>query len=139
MTLNRNRFYLLLFIACLAGYFWLLYSVLPLHSGSKERASVCIFNRITGIPCPSCGSTRAVVALFQGNLFGSLWINPFGIVVAFIMVVSPVWIGIDMWRRGDSLYRLYKLMDAYLKKPWIAVLLIGLVLFNWIWNIAKGY
>jgi hypothetical protein len=139
MALNRNRLYLILFIACLAGYIWLLSAVLPLQSGNEAGQGVCIIKRVTGIPCPSCGSTRAVEALLHGDLFRSLWINPFGIIVGFIMVVSPFWIGADLWRNGDSLYRSYRLAETYLRKPWIAIPLIGLVLSNWIWNIAKGY
>ena len=98
-----------------------------------------MIKQVTGIPCPSCGTTRAVVALFHGNLFQSLRWNPFGVIVAVIMVVSPLWIGYDLLRGSDSLFRVYGATERALSNLWPAILLGGLVIANWIWNIVKGY
>lgn len=37
---------------------------------------LCPFRTITGLPCPTCGATRAFAALFSGDLPGSLGYNP---------------------------------------------------------------
>lgn len=37
---------------------------------------VCPFRALTGWPCPTCGMTRAMVALLGGDLAGSLRLNP---------------------------------------------------------------
>lgn len=36
----------------------------------------CIFRRVTGMYCPGCGGTRAVVELLKGNILRSLWYHP---------------------------------------------------------------
>lgn len=36
----------------------------------------CVLNRMFGIYCPGCGGTRAIFALFQGQLLQSLWYHP---------------------------------------------------------------
>jgi hypothetical protein len=36
----------------------------------------CPFNELTGIPCPTCGATRSVVHLAQGDILSSLGVNP---------------------------------------------------------------
>jgi hypothetical protein len=43
--------------------------------------SLCWFRRISGLPCPGCGLTRAVISLARGELVRSLEFHPFGVVV----------------------------------------------------------
>jgi hypothetical protein len=44
----------------------------------------CPLRSITGIPCPLCGMTRAVVAATHGHLLESLRFNPAGILVVLL-------------------------------------------------------
>ncbi len=37
---------------------------------------LCLFKALTGLPCPTCGSTRAFGRLFAGDLAGALAMNP---------------------------------------------------------------
>ncbi len=37
---------------------------------------VCLFRRLTGLPCPTCGATRAALALAHGDLLGAIRQNP---------------------------------------------------------------
>jgi len=46
--------------------------IVLLASGSVP----CAFARLTHLPCPGCGSTRAMVALARGDLAGVLRSNP---------------------------------------------------------------
>ena len=39
--------------------------------------TVCAFRRLTGIPCPGCGLTRAMGALARGELLLALHFHPF--------------------------------------------------------------
>ncbi|NJM80271.1 MAG: DUF2752 domain-containing protein [Flavobacterium sp.] len=61
----------------------------------EKEFTVCVFKRITNIPCPSCGTTRAVIEISKGEIISSIFLNPFGIIVALIMVICPIWIGYD--------------------------------------------
>lgn len=48
--------------------------------------ALCIFKGLTGLPCPTCGSTRALGRLFSLDLAGALAMNPFATLVALLMV-----------------------------------------------------
>lgn len=137
MLLYKTRLYGYLLTACIAGYIWLYYNISQTSSGSHS-IQVCPIKKTTSIPCPSCGSTRAVVALMKGEILESFYINPLGILVALIMLIIPFWILIDLTTKRKSLFDFYFQIETFLKKPKVAASLLLLVVINWIWNIAKG-
>jgi hypothetical protein len=123
--------------ACAAGYIWLLITYNRNVSNGGEPG-VCIFKRITGIPCPSCGSTRSVLSLLKGDVLGALFWNPFGFILMAIMVISPIWILYDLIGKKETLFQVYTNSEKFLKRKWVAISAILIVLLNWIWNIYKG-
>lgn len=137
MTLDRNKLYLILLIACLAGYIWLYFSLTKNITESKSF-EVCLIKYVTNIPCPSCGSSRSIISLTKGDFNGALNFNPIGYLVAIIMLIAPIWIIADTIKRTNTLFDFYLKIETYLKKPKIAITLILLVIINWIWNITKG-
>jgi hypothetical protein len=137
MTLNRNKLYSILFISCIAGYIWLYFSLSNTET-NKEAFDVCLIKHITNIPCPSCGSTRSIVSITNGNFIEALHINPMGLIVAVIMSLAPFWILVDVATRRKTLFEFYQKIEIYLKRPQYSVPLILLVIINWIWNITKG-
>lgn len=136
MTLNRDKLYSILFIACLAGYIWIYYITSNLTN--NKYVDVCLIKRATNIPCPSCGSTRSVISLTNGDFIEAFDFNPLGYIVAFIMLIAPVWIFIDVLFKSNSLFRFFQIMENRLKKTKYATILILLIIINWIWNITKG-
>jgi uncharacterized protein DUF2752 len=44
---------------------------------NDARYTICAFRRLTGIPCPGCGLTRAMAALARGELLLALHFHPF--------------------------------------------------------------
>lgn len=137
MKRKRNKLYVILTIACFAGYLWL-YFMMSKHSVANQPLEVCFVKHLTNIPCPSCGSTRSVISLVKGNFLAALNINPIGYIIAIIMLISPVWIFFDSIFRSNSLFNFYQKMESYFKKPSYAIPFILLVMINWIWNITKG-
>jgi hypothetical protein len=137
MTLDRNKLYAILFIACLAGYIWLYFSITKNITENKS-IEVCLIKHVTNIPCPSCGSTRSVISLTKGDFIVALNFNPIGYLVAIIMLIAPIWIIADTIKRTKTLFDFYLKIEAYLKRPKIAIPLILLVIINWLWNITKG-
>lgn len=137
MGLNRNKLYLILFIACLAGYIWIYISVSQ-HLTENNSVELCPMKHITNIPCPSCGTTRSVISITQGNFLKAFQINPIGIIDALIMFFTPLWILADLLTNRKTLFDFYKKVESYLKKPKYAILFIILIVINWIWNIVKG-
>ena len=53
---------------------------LPVHA-----PLACPFRAVTGVPCPLCGMTRAVVSAMHGHLLESLRFNPAGL----LLVATP--------------------------------------------------
>jgi hypothetical protein len=137
MTLDRNKLYSILFIACLAGYIWLYFSITK-NITEKKSVEVCLIKHVTNIPCPSCGSTRSVISLTKGDFIGALNSNPIGYLVAIIMLIAPIWIITDTIKKTKTLFDFYIKIETYLKRPKIAIPLTLLVIINWIWNITKG-
>lgn len=133
--MTRYKLYSLLLIACLAGFIYLFYSI---QKEQQETVGVCIIKNVTGYACPSCGTTRAVLLLFEGKITDSLLLNPFGIIVAFIMTVLPVWVLTDIVLKKETFFKAYKKIESIIRKPWLAIVLSLLVLLNWIWNLYKN-
>jgi hypothetical protein len=132
--MTRNKLYSLLLIACLAGFIYLFYTF---QKSENDMFRVCIIKNATGFPCTSCGTTRAMQLLFQGDFTESLKMNPFGIIVAILMTMAPIWIAIDLVFKKDTFFHSYKRTEVIIRTKWLAVFLIILVLLNWIWNINK--
>jgi hypothetical protein len=126
--------YLIVLIACFSGYLYLLFIT---NYSEDGQISVCMIKNATGYPCPSCGTTRAVQALYKGDLTGSFLLNPFGIIVSFALLIFPFWIGFDLATKKQSFFIAYNKMESNLKQKKIAIPLIILVVINWIWNIYK--
>jgi hypothetical protein len=133
----RNKLYVLVSTACAAGYIWLFLNFHRIVTNSMEPG-VCLFKRITGIPCPSCGSTRSVLSILKGDFIGALLLNPFGLIILLILILAPLWILYDIVLQKDSLLQVYNRAEIFLRRKWIATPLILLVILNWIWNIYKG-
>jgi hypothetical protein len=130
----KNKLYLIVLIACFSGFLYLFYTG---HYSKNGQLSVCIIKNVTGFPCPSCGTTRAIQSIYKGDLIQSLLFNPFGIIVSFAMVFLPFWIVFDLTTKRKSFYVAYYKMESVLKQKKIAIPLIILVVLNWIWNLYK--
>jgi hypothetical protein len=137
--MSRKTLYPLLGLLLLAGYAWLAWNA----AGGAAYGAVpagCMFKAVMHVPCPACGTTRAILLLLHGDLSGSLLLNPFGAILFLALGVTPVWLLVDMLRNRESLYRFYMAAERVLiRKAWISVPLISLVIANWLWNISKSH
>jgi Protein of unknown function (DUF2752) len=75
----------------------------------------CPFRALTGVPCPFCGMTRAVVAAMHGHLLESLRFNPAGLLVVVLAFALLAGLRVDRVRIP----------------PWIVVAFVALL---WVWN-----
>ncbi|HRG38162.1 MAG TPA: DUF2752 domain-containing protein [Bacteroidia bacterium] len=122
---------------CLTGYIWLFLNATSTVL-QKTETSVCIMKHATGIPCPSCGSTRSILAILQGNFSMALHWNPLGFLLIMGLFGLPLWILYDMITRNTSFIGFYKKIETGFKQKKIAIPAIILILLNWYWNIHKG-
>lgn len=133
--MTRNKLYGLLSVACFIGFVYLFFSIYYLQ---KDEITLCWFKNITGYNCPSCGTTRAVAALFEADVLKAIQLNPLGLVVFCIMVIAPFWITFDLITQQDSLFQKYKQTEVFLRKPLIASLLVLMIILLWYWNLTKN-
>ena len=70
---------------CIAIILIYLFFKFVLHIDFVRLMPVCTFYATTGFYCPGCGGTRAVLALFRGEILNSLLYHP---VVPYAALVS---------------------------------------------------
>src|SRR5690349_11305293 len=68
--------------------------------GIDDGPVVCPFRLLTGLPCPGCGLTRSWVYLAHGQWRDSFLVNPFGIVLAALLVALIAAVVVARVRRG---------------------------------------
>jgi len=94
---------------------------------------------VTGYPCPSCGTTRSISALFNGQLKDAFMINPLGIVSSIIIMAVLVLMLLDLVTKRDFYYKVYNQVEKFLQQhKALSAILVILVILNWAWNISKG-
>lgn len=97
----------------------------------------CWFKELTGLPCFSCGSTRALAAVLHGDILKSLQINPVLLVTLLLATLFGFSYISDYTLHTQFLKRMAA-SQRILKRPPVYSVLILAVLANWIWNITKG-
>ncbi len=136
MFSSARRLYGLMTVFCVAGYTWLYLHIDK--SWSTHVGTVCILKRTTGIPCPSCGSTRSILSLLHGDLVAALLWNPFGYLIFAGLLIVPFWMMHDVIRKQRTLLTVYQNMESLLQRRIVTWPLVIMVLLNWCWNIYKG-
>jgi hypothetical protein len=94
---------------------------------------VCLFRAVTGVPCLTCGATRALGDLVTGDVWGALAMNPLATLAAFALV--PWGIGdLALMTRGRAL----ALEVAPGAARVLRVAAVAVVVANWAYLIAAG-
>lgn len=133
---KQQTFYWIAVLGMLLGFSWILYNLLTQQS---NHFTVCIVKNVTGIPCPSCGSTRSLFSLISGDFSQAWYYNPIGYLYLIVLILGPIWLLRDMIYDNKSLYYFTNRCFAILKRKPIFIGFVLLVLINWFWNIIKFY
>ena len=108
-------------------------TLLPFAPRFAPAAPACVFHALTGVPCPGCGTTRALVALAGGDAWSALLLNPLATLatlVGFAVAALAVpWVA----ARGP----LPVLTGGGLPRP-ARVAAVGAVGLQWLWLVARG-
>ena len=102
----------------------------PLWLALTPHLRPCIFRSLTGIPCPTCGTTRAATAFLRGDLHDAFIANPLATLVGIAFVVGGVIAGI--WATARWPVPRTKISLPF----WARVTTIGIILANWIYLIT---
>ena len=135
--MTRNKLHIVVLLLSLSGYLWIGSNYLS-ETCQSSGTSVCLIKHATGYACPSCGSTRSVIALLNGDLSSAIYQNPIGIILLIMLVTIPPWIFYDYKTRTSSFLYAYQSLEIWIKQKRVAVPLAIVVALNWIWNIYKG-
>jgi uncharacterized protein DUF2752 len=93
----------------------------------------CAFKAVTGLPCMSCGTTRAFARLFSLDLPGAMTMNPLSAAVALTLVPWGL-ADLALLRRGRAL----ALEISPAVAPLVRVTAVTLVFANWAYLIVAG-
>jgi hypothetical protein len=108
---------------------WLAIAWLPRPESSPFV--VCALRRVTGIPCPGCGMTRALASLARGELARAVTLHPLAIPLVAELVALWGLAGWRLWRRlpldpgGGTLQTALIWHGAVFLAVWVARLATG--------------
>ncbi len=96
-----------------------------LQQRGAPALETCLLHRVSNRPCPTCGSTRVVLALGQGAWLAALRCNP---MVALGLALGAVWLGIRL-----SLGRALQVDLSHRERSVGLVLGLAALVANWLW------
>lgn len=135
---GKYRLYSICLLLSGVSFFYITWSYSG-YSSDTSAISYCVLKNVSGLPCPSCGTTRSVFHFLDGEFLSSLLINPLGLLAVLILTIVPVWIMIDILSNRSGFFNFYLSTEKFLKtKKWALISLLMLFSVNWVWNILKG-
>lgn len=90
---------------------------------------VCLFRRLTDLPCLTCGGTRALAALVSGDIAGAFRIQP---LISALLIAGAAWsiantVLLTVWHRHLSV------KISAVGWLWLAATGIALTACNWVY------
>jgi hypothetical protein len=94
----------------------------------------CAFKTITGLPCPTCGVTRTVIALSRGDVERGLFMNP---LVAIGCAVGLLYL---LYAAAVLTFRLPRFRPTVSARGArrLRIATVAALAVNWAWLIATG-
>jgi hypothetical protein len=104
------------------------FSLLILHLSCAPV--ICMFHRLTGIPCPACGSFRCAEQLMAGHIGESFRLQPLVTLVVFVCVAFALYSWVIVILRLPRLR-----MEGVTRRQKWAVFFsaVALMVANWIY------
>ena len=105
------------------------YALVPLYLGE----TICPMKRFLGVPCPGCGSTRAVIRLVHGDIRGAFAMQPF---MMAVLVAVPFLAAVSWGRVGRS--RTKKAVQSLAGRLSFWIVFEAAAICNWAYLIRNG-
>lgn len=90
----------------------------------------CTFRSLTGLPCPTCGTTRTALALLELDLVTAFLTNPLAAAAGVVFFAGGV--GALLW----LLFRWPLISFGLRWSRWWTFAVLAVVIFNWAYLIA---
>lgn len=101
----------------------------PLWIAIAPHLRSCTFRNLTGIPCPTCGTTRTALALLHFDLGAAFTVNPLAAAAGIVFFVGG---GLALvWGLMGGPTRIWRL---HWSRRW-TLALAGVILINWVYLI----
>lgn len=95
--------------------------------------TICMLKAVSGIPCPTCGGTRALAHLARLDFAGALALNPL-VVLGFAAVIPWALVDLLLLSRGRALDIEMNATGA----RWIGLTAAAALALNWFYLLAAG-
>jgi hypothetical protein len=95
--------------------------------------TLCVFKGVSGLPCPTCGSTRALGRLVALDFAGALAMNPLTTIAAVVLAAWGI-ADLALLPRRQALGLEVSPRFGFA----LRVLALGLFLANWVYLVAAG-
>jgi len=96
---------------------------------------VCWFHRLSGLPCPGCGSTRAFVDLAHGRWTAGFALNP---LAGALFLMSLCYVPYAAWVVIAHKPRLRATPMSPRERRTLFLALIAIVFANWVYLVLVG-
>ena len=104
----------------------------PLWLAFAPLLRPCVFRSLTGVPCPTCGTTRAAAAFLDGNVIAAFTANPLAAAAGLIFVAgAPL----------ATLWAIARWPVPVVPTPiptWVRVGAVALIAINWLYVLATA-
>ncbi len=101
------------------------------HALAHGDVVFCTFRRLTGYPCPGCGTTRMALAVLRGDLHGAVACNP----LAFVACVAVMLlIGLRIFFSRHIVWITSRAASRY-----VTAALVAAVAANWVYLLVRHY
>ena len=102
----------------------------PLAPRLAAALPACLFKRLTGLPCPTCGATRAALALARFDFAAAFAVSPLAAAGWSLLVAGGLAAGVASLARVE-------LREPNLPRP-VRWFLLAAFLANWAYLIWSG-
>ena len=132
MNSDKRDLRIISFFFCV-GVAWLL-----IHLLWNVHIEICPIKRLIGVPCPSCGTTRAFKSLFAFDVVEALKYN-INILILLPSIVTYVALRVyDLIFRTQKLEQVYHKVKAMLNKKLVFCAFILFEILAWILHVSLG-
>lgn len=95
---------------------------------------ICHFREWTGVPCPTCGSSRMIEALLSGDAFEALRWNPLALLTLGLLAS---WAVTSTLRHLCGLPRLHPVLESW-ERTALRLSAVALLVAGWAYLIWRG-